>query len=52
MTENRANPYLSSAEQYARSGHTAPEQNSNTEDYIGYTPALSAPDGCVRAWLF
>jgi hypothetical protein len=49
MTENRANPYLSSAEEYARSGHTAPEHNTNAEGYIGSTPALSAPAGRAGA---
>ena len=49
MTENRANPHLSSAEEYARSGHAAPEHNTNAEGYIGSSPALSAPAGRAGA---
>lgn len=43
MTHNRANRTLSTQEEYARSGHTAPGMNGNAEGYIESTPALSAP---------
>ena len=49
MTENRENPHLSSAEEYAWSGHTTSEHNTNAEGYIGSTQALSAPAGRAGA---
>ena len=49
MTENRACQDLSTQEEYAISGHTPPEQNSNAEGYIESTPAMSAPGGRALA---
>ncbi len=45
MTENAANKQLTKELQYARSGHTSFEMNSNAEGYIAQSPALSIPAG-------
>lgn len=49
MTQNRANPDLSLKEEYARSGHTGSETNSNAEGYIVATPAMSHPGAMAVA---
>jgi hypothetical protein len=45
MTENAANKHLTKELQYARSGHTSSEMNSNAEGYIAQSSALSMPAG-------
>ena len=45
MTEMQVHPDLSTQEEYARSGHTAPDQNTNTEGYVEATPAMNVPGG-------
>ena len=45
MTQLHVDRNLSTQEEYARSGHTAPGSNANAEGYINYTPAMSAPAG-------
>eukprot|EP00956_Cyclotella_meneghiniana_P043427 scaffold269853_cov83-Cyclotella_meneghiniana.AAC.1 len=52
MTMNRCNRSLSTQEEYARSGHTAPGDNSHAEGYIESTPAMSAPAGRALAGYF
>ena len=49
MTMNRCNRSLSTQEEYARSGHTAPDANSHAEGYIETTAAMSAPAGRALA---
>jgi hypothetical protein len=49
MTDNRANQNLSTQEEYALSGHDAPDTNQNAEGYIETTAAMSAPAGKVLA---
>ncbi len=45
MTENAANKQLTKELQYACSGHTSSEMNSNAEGYIVQSPTLSMPAG-------
>eukprot|EP00956_Cyclotella_meneghiniana_P038742 scaffold159419_cov62-Cyclotella_meneghiniana.AAC.1 len=49
MTEMRTDRSLSTQEEYAQSGHTAPGSNPNAEGYIESTHALSAPGGISLA---
>jgi hypothetical protein len=49
MTENRVQQDLNTQEEYSRSGHTAPEQNTNAEGYVESTAAMSAPGGKALA---
>jgi hypothetical protein len=49
MTENRVQRDLNTQEEYARSGHTTPEQNTNAEGYVKSTAAMSAPGGKALA---
>ncbi len=48
MTENAISG-LSKELQYARSGHTSSEMNSNAEGYIAQSPHLSMPGGLALA---
>ncbi len=43
MGENRVNQNLTIKQEYARSGHTGPEMNSDAEGYIDSIPAMNAP---------
>lgn len=49
MTENRVQRDLYTQEEYARSGHTAPDQNTNAEGYVETSAAMSAPGGKALA---
>lgn len=49
MGENRMNQNLTIKQEYARSGHTGPEMNSNAEGYIDSIPAMNAAGGMSLA---
>ena len=49
MGENRMNQNLTLKQEYARSGHTGPEQNSNAEGYIDSLQAMNAAGGMSLA---
>jgi hypothetical protein len=49
LTEMRCNRNLSTQEEYARSGHVAPDQNPNAEEYLETTPAMNALGGKALA---
>jgi hypothetical protein len=50
MMEMQMNPDLSTQEEYAHGGHTAPGMNnSNAEVYVNSMPAMNAPSGMSMA---
>ncbi len=45
MGENQVNQNLTIKQEYAQSGHTGPEMNSNAEGYIDSILGMNAPGG-------